>query len=93
MDYARHYGIKSPRAPGNYLTLGELFEMSLVNEVWVFGDADNSSDAPYNAAEILELETDFVISIVVKNAARLNEIVVGGGIQKYKDLKNDEIYF
>lgn len=49
-EFAAHYGIESPDAPGTYLTLCELSERGLVHEVWIYGDAD-VPDA--SAAEVL----------------------------------------
>jgi hypothetical protein len=51
-EYAAHFGVEDPDAPGTYLTLCELSERGLVHEVWMYVDAD-VPDA--SAAEVLGL--------------------------------------
>jgi hypothetical protein len=52
-EFAAHYGIEDPDAPGTYLDLCELSERGLVHEVWLYGDADVPD---VSAAEILGIQ-------------------------------------
>ncbi|MCE9576331.1 MAG: PPC domain-containing protein [Deltaproteobacteria bacterium] len=52
-QFADYYHIPDPQNPSHNLTLAELVDRGLVNEVWVLGDADVPD---VSAAEVLEIK-------------------------------------
>lgn len=51
-DFAVHYGYEDPAQPGRYLTLCELVERGLINELWLVASDDKASDVSHS--EVLE---------------------------------------
>ncbi len=50
-EFAGYYGYEDPENPGEYLTLGELINLGLVNELWFFA-WHLSYGAPYETIEL-----------------------------------------
>ncbi len=50
--FAENYGYEDPENPGEYLTLGELVNLGLVNELWFLAVQTSEYGGPFEAVEL-----------------------------------------